>query len=656
MIKLFFSTLLLFLLVSILSLPIALYLNSKLQLSKISSLIYAIFVELFIIILILNLLLNFDYKVLNFIYFIFPQILFNICIFIWKKRVLIKFLAQLYLEVNKFKYSILVILVCLLLISSLSSFDMFNFSMIQRVGPDANGSLAGARFLTEGGTLGELRNNLTSQLKLKNLDEIFNLKNIYLLPSTTDQIINEFLLGSVRYNYSGLISIIKLLLTNLTYFEIASSLNSLLLLLLGFLTLIIFENSKNIIYIIAPTLTITHPLSLNLLFEGSLTHYFLVIYLLLIFSILKQNIPTFYVGIFFAIFCFSSILIYPDSIFIILGFVVIITLFRWSVIDGLKIFKSFLFSFTIIALLAFNFLSNLADWLSRRLIDNSQGGWGQTFFPDISSLLSLSNPIYPFSSYTLNAGIRQIQLSIFLNFILLLILFCINQDYISRKLNRTYNAILTYSLFLLILSALYIEFLNLTNYQLYKFMGSFSIILLVIFIAKVEDLYIRNFYFFIFGLILFFMFTMTRATYFYDFISNDRKVPNYINSLTNEKYLNIISTSNIIAPTNFGSGGLGIWNLSVVTNVNHINRNPSIYEKKFESVFDLNKPLLILFEKNSCSGEKCAELFLKNNVIQLNSNLYAIQFSKSSKFLNGVKIGQISEIMFNSETGLAYKL
>ena len=69
-------------------------------------------------------------------------------------------------------------------------------------------------------------------------------------------------------------------------------------------------------------------------------------------------------------------------------------------------------------LLAFNFLSNLADWLSRRLIDNSQGGWGQTFFPDISSLLSLSNPIYPFSSYTLNAGIRQIQLSIFLNFIL----------------------------------------------------------------------------------------------------------------------------------------------------------------------------------------------------------------------------------------------
>jgi hypothetical protein len=158
-----------------------------------------------------------------------------------------------------------------------------------------------------------------------------------------------------------------------------------------------------------------------------------------------------------------------------------------------------------------------------------------------------------------------------------------------------------------------------------------------------------------FSLSFILMSLFARGSYLYDFLDSPHNVNSRLNSTEKFSNQNLLSNSNILLPTNFGTGGLEIWNLAVYFEINHVNRSASNYDRYFEDVFDVEKPIVILFDNNSCIEFKCSSFEFSPMKKNIYGDLMALTFAPNSDLFEGVKIGEISKLLFNSIDGLAYK-
>jgi hypothetical protein len=194
-----------------------------------------------------------------------------------------------------------------------------------------------------------------------------------------------------------------------------------------------------------------------------------------------------------------------------------------------------------------------------------------------------------------------------------------------------------------------------SNYQILKIAGTVSplLIILSIYILEYIDFEYKKFVY-IFSLSFILISLFARGSYLYDFIDSPHNVNSRLNSTAQFSNQKLLSNSNILLPTNFGTGGLDIWNLSVYFEINHIDRSASNYDRFFEDVFDVEKPIVILFDKDSCMELKCSSFEFSPMKKNIYGDLMALTFAPNSDLFEGVKIGEISELMFNSIDGLAY--
>ena len=544
------------------------------------------------------------------------------------------------------------------LISLPSIISFLDFSMPQRYGPDANGPLAAANYIRNGGTLGDLTSYNLTNLGTQNLDEIFNLTKIYELNSLNKQIISEFSLGSLRFTFPYLLVSLKTLLFWLSFFQIATITAALATFIICCSSIAILRNRSKSIQSLGLLSSATSPIFLNLWYEGSYPQVFSVAFLITIFMILQCRSPknARFLYILATLFLFSAILIYPDTFFIL-----ILILFPCLVFFGIKKPKLLLryglvLTFSFLAL-QLQFVLKFLDWLSRRLKDASQGGWPQPFWPDYFSYLGIANPFLNYTPYEQTQTNLQVTMSVISNIILFVFLVYL------IKLKSPINFVIISKYFLLstftmltlfqILSRLV---LGDSNYQILKITGTLSplLIILSIYILEYVDLNYKNFVY-MFSLSFILMSLFARGSYLYDFLDSPHNVNSRLNSTEKFSNQNLLSNSNILLPTNFGTGGLEIWNLAVYFEINHVNRSASNYDRYFEDVFDVEKPIVILFDNNSCIEFKCSSFEFSPMKKNIYGDLMALTFAPNSDLFEGVKIGEISKLLFNSIDGLAYK-
>jgi hypothetical protein len=532
------------------------------------------------------------------------------------------------------------------------------FSMPQRFGPDANGSLAIANYIASGGTLEDLEAYLFTNLGTQSLDEIFNLTKIYELNSLNRQIISEFALGSLRFAFPYLLVFLKTLLFWLSYFQIATIIAVLTTFIISCCSIAILKNRSKMVQLLGLLASATSPIFLNLWYEGSYSQVFATAFLFTIFVILQYltHKNTRYIFTLTALFLSSAVLIYPDTIFILA--LILSPCLIYLVIKKTK----FLLRYGLIFLISFvalqlQFVVKFVDWTSRRFKDASQGGWPQPFWPDFFSYVGISNPFLNYTPYEQIQTNLQLVISVISNIILftfLVHLVKLKSPEISVVIAKSFllSAFTTLILFQIVSRLV----LGNSNYQILKIAGSLSPLLIIIFIYILAylDFNYRNFIY-MFSLTFIFMSIFARGSYLFDFIDSPHNVNSRMNATDKFSNQNLLSNSNIILPTNFGAGGLEIWNLSVYFEFNHVNKSASNYDRLFEDVFDVQKPLVILFDRNSCIDLKCASFEISPMAKNIFGDLMVLPFAPNSNIFEGVRIGDVSELMFNSTNGLAYK-
>jgi hypothetical protein len=648
-----FSSILL--LINFLSLPILLYLYNKFNFSLVQNYIFSNITTLSILSIFLSnaTLLNLNWVYIKFLFFI--NILFSIFAIFLKFSLFISLTKATFQALLNNRYKISFILITLILLASPSFISFMDFTMIQRFGPDANGPIAAIRFFQTGGTLGELQQSLYLQLNSTSLDQIFNLQKIYTLPSLQEQIVSEFALGSVRHTFPALLAYLHFPLFFVSLFQLVTIFSIYISFLILLIFFVILRNMKIWLQCFIVFVVISNPVYLNLWYEGSHMQIFSILLVLasILIAITDFKEDIFIKFVLLILFFYCSVLIYPDSILITtITFIVFTLTFKFSKNN----FYILIIVSMIMAMLNFLFVLRFLDWIPRRLSDAGQAGWPQPFWPDLGSLFGISNPFLNYQPLTLSPNQAQVFFALLVNLFLLFIFY----RFISLKSDSKtflFEKYLFYS-FLFIVSLYYfisLNILDLSNYQILKFFGSVSILisfLLLILLLKSNSTILSSQLVFA---VLVPLIVLSRASFFYDYFNREHNVNSIMNNPTKFQNQNLLNDSNIILPTNFYAGGLGIWNLSVYFNFNHINRTPSLYNAYFEQHYSLNQPLVILFDSNECQGQDCEKLSEDYKSVEIYEGLRAIEYSPDSSVLKGVKIGDISELFFNNQSGLAYQ-
>lgn len=657
MISLLFSFLLLLISLYLLSFPYQVLLQRYIDFDRLTSLITAIIVFISILTFFGSYIWQLNLTVIYFHFFLLLHVIFSASFVFVKFKVFLKSLDNIRMYIINHIILILGLCFVVILVSSPSFISLTNFSMPQRTGPDANGLLAVANYIGSGGTLENLKTYNFTNLGVQNLDEIFNLTKIYELDSTNKQIISEFALGSLRFTFPYLLVSLKSLLFWLSYFQIATIMATLSTFIICCASIAILKNRSRAIKLLGLLTSATSPIFLNLWYEGSYSQVFATTFLLSILLILQnltlKNTKSIY--LLATLFLFSAFLIYPDTIFIL-----ILVLFPCLIYFGFMKTK-LLLRYGLILMITFfvlqlHFVIEFLDWISRRFNDASQGGWPQPFWPDLFSYVGLSNPFLNYTPYEQMQTNLRFMTSVITNIIMLVFLLFLIKLKSSKIFVLVGKSFLISTFTMLILFQIFSRLvLSNSNYQILKIAGTLSplVIIIVIYILKYLDFNFKKLVS-VFSITLILVSILARGTYLFDFVDSPHNVNARLNSTEYFAHQDLLSNSNIVTPINLGTGGLEFWNLSVYFDIRLVNRSASNNDRIFEDIFDIEKPFVILFDRNSCIDLNCSSFESYPEVKTIYGDLMVLPFAPNSKFLKGVKIGDLQELMFNPTKGLAY--
>jgi hypothetical protein len=361
----------------------------------------------------------------------------------------------------------------------------WNLSRIAaRYGPDIYGWIASANLFCSNQTVADLESRISYILPLSTHDDLFGTptsaleknKHLYSLPSFTDQISAEFLIGAGRpsipyllgsvcqvnwgpsYIYSYIVAFAVILA--LVQFDIVRNL------LLAYGVKAIFATC------VATSLTLSYAV-LAPLFEGGLGQYFAHTGLL----VLLNAVARFQGRIRTSVVVLATIaltLAYVDSTFFILPFLFVFSLFvrktfHISKLPLLKILRS-LPLVVVVSLACIPGLGNLLRNAIYRLSSEHRGGWFQGRIPLPADLIGFYNWLPGDSFSKTNFSLIAILMNLIIISLLLIVSIDRQVSSLLKALTITFLALSIYLSF----DVLYLDthlrgFQDINNYSLFKF-------------------------------------------------------------------------------------------------------------------------------------------------------------------------------------------
>jgi hypothetical protein len=270
-----------------------------------------------------------------------------------------------------------------------------------RLGPDAFGYGIASQAIGNGDSLSSIEGRIAGALSYGDVATSLSarVQSLYMIPSWTDQITAEFLLGAKRWGIIGHQSVFVEIFGNSSIWKIQASLAALAILLSTLIVRDLLRAHKipTILSVFAIIGVGTSPLILNSLHEGGVAQiYTLPLISLLGFLLLKKENISFRQEIFlYCAICCSLMASYNDALLLLVLTVFIFIFIRFIQGDQKQVFdllERFSISFLISLLLALPVLDVFARIFTARSEDGGQAGWAQPRWLSAFDLLGLSNP------------------------------------------------------------------------------------------------------------------------------------------------------------------------------------------------------------------------------------------------------------------------
>ena len=537
-------------------------------------------------------------------------------------------------------------IVLILFLSFVFSFDLFNFTFPNRIGPDGFGYLTSANYLLSDRTLSDLREYYSKLFAGDYSPNLFSPQNIQFINHgfLSRSISGEFLLGANRLAIPGLLVITSKFFPFINIFEVGALfilISIFLSYLISYYVLVNFVKN-NILRVIVALAYSLNVVMLSVTFDGGLNQYLTTNIILLYLNFLLTANNKYRDIIRITSLLVISYLIYVDVIFY-LGLVTVfyfIALICTSRSIVLERFKVVLISYSISILLCIPWFIFIVAWIPRRLSDASQGGWPQNHWIGLSDFIGITNS---FSNPTLSTAPRYgLSLLIFGLFNLILILFILHfltLKFIDPRLQIFARFDLALLITFLLLNSI-LMFYNQSTYVILKFSATlgpifFLIVLILIFKHESSSSPLKLFAYFLISLIL-----VNSLLYIREVKRDDSFVSREFFSSTNfEFYKNLSYSHNIFLGDGLGKFDSFNYNLSSMTDFYNINGNTD----STVQMIDLNQieprakyPIAIITNPNVNNPDTFYSIMSAcgYKILLRSSNVVIFEFSVNSNIID----------------------
>jgi len=323
-----------------------------------------------------------------------------------------------------------------LLISAASmSPQISNFGRLSlgiRLGPDALGYGIASQAIGTGNTISNVIKSVDSQLPYGDVVTALSarVQSLYLIPSWTDQINAEFLIGAKRWGVIGHQSVFVEIFGMYSVWKIQAALSGLAIALTLLIVRDLSRSFKIPIAISCLSMVVigSSPLLLNALHEGGVAQIYTLPFMAAFGFLLvkKDSIPKSQEILIFCLIFASLMASYNDALVLVLGSSLLyvgVRILQGDNEDALNLLERFWTGFLFSMLAALPVLAVFARVFTSRAEDGGQAGWDQPRWLSTFDILGFSNPFGNPSAQEFNSYLVRPELSLLITLIAIGIVF-----------------------------------------------------------------------------------------------------------------------------------------------------------------------------------------------------------------------------------------
>jgi len=343
----------------------------------------------------------------------------------------------------------------------------------QFMGPDAIGYANAVAGLMEDGSFEELKNVAIASSGHGAEYELFDqeIRAVYMIPDKSLSIKTEFITGSLRVGFSGIVALVTEQL-GFRHLLTAMNITAGLFLVIGAVLIYGLMRSRQysgVLSVIVPVLAMTNISLLVGFHEGGVAQAFMfsATAAFLVASVQDDLSRRTRIFLYSAAYI-QAISSYIDMLFVFLG----VTVTWWIIAGVLKDHKSLhrarlsLVGLCVSAIVLAPLSSKLPRFLLRRLADARQGGWNWDSWTELTGVLGINNPYYNYSPDSMLAQLVLIALGV-----------VIVQHWTYKPKSDGLAQVKTYGAAVVAFAALFYVYsrviMDHTTYQWFKLVGTF---------------------------------------------------------------------------------------------------------------------------------------------------------------------------------------